>query len=296
MNKLNPNPLTICKFGHKFQIMVRLGDYNTLKVVKKVDFGLYLDGGEDGEILMPARYVAEDTAVDDEVTVFIYLDSEDRMVATTEQPKAKVGEFAMLQVTEVNRVGAFLDWGLVKDLMVPFREQKVKMEKGQWHIVFVYIDLDTDRIAASAKLDQFLDNVAPEYAEGDEVNIMVVNRTDLGYKVIINNLHWGIIYSNEVFKPLSKGQVMKAYIKKVREDDKIDVSLQKPGFARVKPLQEQILAKLKDNGGFLPVNDKTDAQVIYDMFGCSKKSLKMTIGTLFKQRQIVIGNDGIKLT
>ncbi len=275
--------------------MVRLGDYNTLKVVKKVDFGLYLDGGDDGEILMPIRYVSEETAVGDEVTVFVYLDSEDRIIATTEQPKAKVGEFAYLEVKAVNRFGAFLDWGLTKDLMVPFREQKVKMEQGQWHLVFIYIDLDTDRIAASAKLDQFLDNVAPEYKDGDEVKIMVAGRTDLGYKVIINELHWGVIYANEVFKTLNRGEVYTAYIKKVREDDKIDVSLQKPGFAKVDSLQEQIMAALNESGGFLPVNDKTDAQVIYDMFGCSKKSFKMTIGTLFKQRKIVIDSAGIKL-
>jgi predicted RNA-binding protein (virulence factor B family) len=275
--------------------MVRLGDYNTLKVVKRVDFGLYLDGGDDGEILMPQRYVNDDIAIGDEVRVFIYLDSEDRLVATTETPKAKVGEFAYLQVSAVNRFGAFLDWGLAKDLMVPFREQKVKMEQGQWHLIFVYIDLDTDRIAASAKLDQFLDNVAPEYKEGDEVEIMVAARTDLGYKVIINNLHWGIVYSNEVFKTLNRGEKLTAYIKKVREDDKIDVTLQKPGFARVDSLQDMILDKIRNAGGFLPVNDKTEAQVIYDMFGCSKKSFKMTIGTLFKQRKIVIGNDGISL-
>jgi len=274
--------------------MVRLGDYNTLKVVKRVDFGLYLDGGDDGEILMPQRYVNDDIAIGDEVRVFIYLDSEDRLVATTETPKAKVGEFAYLQVSAVNRFGAFLDWGLAKDLMVPFREQKVKMEQGQWHLIFVYIDLDTDRIAASAKLDQFLDNVAPEYKEGDEFK-EVAARTDLGYKVIINNLHWGIVYSNEVFKTLNRGEKLTAYIKKVREDDKIDVTLQKPGFARVDSLQDMILDKIRNAGGFLPVNDKTEAQVIYDMFGCSKKSFKMTIGTLFKQRKIVIGNDGISL-
>lgn len=283
------------KFEHKLQIMVKLGDYNILRVVKRVDFGIYLDGGDDGEILMPTRYVPQDVEVDDDLNVFIYLDSEDRLIATTEQPKAKVGDFALLEVTAVNQVGAFLDWGLAKDLMVPFREQKVKMEPGQKHVVYIYVDEDTDRIVASAKLDQFLDNVAPTYKEGDEVRLMVVSKTDLGYKVIINGLHWGMVYANEVFKPLHRGDCLTGYIKKVRDDDKIDVSLQKPGYARVDSLQEQILDKLRRNNGFLPVNDKTDAQVIYDLFGCSKKSFKMTIGTLFRLRQITIEPDGIKL-
>ena len=283
------------KFEHKLQIMVKLGDYNILRVVKRVDFGIYLDGGDDGEILMPTRYVPQDVEVDDDLNVFIYLDSEDRLIATTEQPKAKVGDFALIEVTAVNQVGAFLDWGLAKDLMVPFREQKVKMEPGQKHVVYIYVDEDTDRIVASAKLDQFLDNVAPTYKEGDEVRLMVVSKTDLGYKVIVNGLHWGMVYANEVFKPLHRGDCPTGYIKKVRDDDKIDVSLQKPGYARVDSLQEQILDKLRRNNGFLPVNDKTDAQVIYDLFGCSKKSFKMTIGTLFRLRQITIEPDGIKL-
>lgn len=288
-------PRTILKFGHKLQIMVKLGDYNILRVVKRVDFGIYLDGGDDGEILMPNRYVPQDVEVNDDLNVFIYLDSEDRLIATTEQPKAKVGDFALLQVTAVNLVGAFLDWGLLKDLMVPFREQKMKMEPGQQHVVYIYVDEDTNRIVASAKLDQFLDNVAPTYKEGDEVQLMVVSKTELGYKVIVNGLHWGMVYANEVFKPLHRGDCLTGYIKKVRDDDKIDVSLQKPGYARVDSLQEQILDKLRSNNGFLPVNDKTDAQVIYDLFGCSKKSFKMTIGTLFRLRQITIEPNGIKL-
>ncbi len=275
--------------------MVNLGDYNILKVVKRVDFGIYLDGGDDGEILMPARYVPQGVEPGDDLNVFIYLDSEDRPIATTEQPKAKVGDFALLKVTAVNQVGAFLDWGLMKDLMVPFREQKVKMEPGQQHIVYIYVDDDTQRIVASAKLDRFLDNMAPTYQEGDEVRLMVVSKTDLGYKVIINGLHWGMVYANEVFKPLHKGDCLSGYIKKVRDDDKIDVSLQKPGYGRVDSLQNQILEKLKLNNGFLPVNDKTDAQIIYEMFGCSKKSFKMTIGTLFRLRQIMIQPNGIKL-
>ena len=275
--------------------MVNLGDYNILKVVNRVDFGIYLDGGDDGEILMPARYVPQGVEPGDDLNVFIYLDSEDRPIATTEQPKAKVGDFALLKVTAVNQVGAFLDWGLMKDLMVPFREQKVKMEPGQQHIVYIYVDDDTQRIVASAKLDRFLDNMAPTYQEGDEVRLMVVSKTDLGYKVIINGLHWGMVYANEVFKPLHKGDCLSGYIKKVRDDDKIDVSLQKPGYGRVDSLQNQILEKLKLNNGFLPVNDKTDAQIIYEMFGCSKKSFKMTIGTLFRLRQIMIQPNGIKL-
>ena len=283
------------KFEHKLQIMVKLGDYNILRVVKRVDFGIYLDGGRDGEILMPSRYVPQEVEPGDELNVFIYLDSEDRLIATTEQPVAKVGDFALLSVTAVNQVGAFLNWGLPKDLLVPFREQKIKMEPGQQHVVYIYEDDDTHRIVASAKLDRFLDNVAPTYQEGEEVQLMVVSKTDLGYKVIVNNMHWGMVYANEVFKPLHRGDCITGYIKKVREDDKLDVSLQKPGYARVDSLQELILEKLRHNNGFLPVNDKTDANIIYDLFGCSKKSFKMTIGTLFRLRQIVIQPEGIKL-
>lgn len=275
--------------------MVKIGDYNILRVVKKLDFGLYLDGGDDGEILLPTKYVPEGVETGDDLNVFIYFDSEDRIIATTEQPTAKVGEFALLEVVAVTKFGAFLDWGLAKDLMVPFREQKIKMETGQKHVVYIYVDEQTQRIVASAKLDRFLDNVAPNYETDQEVELMIASKTELGYKVIINSLHWGMLYGNEVFQQLHRGDVMTGYIKKIREDDKIDVSLQKSGFARTETLQDQILDKLKSNKGFLPVSDKTDAQIIYDLFGCSKKSFKMTIGTLFKQRIIVIEKDGIRL-
>jgi len=276
--------------------MVEIGKYNTLRVVKEVDFGIYLDGGEEyGEILMPSRYVPEDVKPDDELEVFIYNDSEDRVIATTEKPYAAVGEFKFLKVKAVNRFGAFLDWGLPKDLLVPFREQKAKMVEGGTYLVYVYLDDETDRIVASAKVDKFLDNKIPEYEEGEEVNLLVAEKTDLGYKVIIEGLHWGMIYENEIFTPVETGQYLKGYIKKVRDDDKIDVSLQKEGYDQVDGISKNILDKLKEAGGFLAVSDKSPADMIYHMFGISKKNFKKAIGALYKKKLIKLSKEGIKL-
>ncbi len=275
--------------------MILPGRYNTLKVVKFVDFGVYLDGAEMGEILLPARYVPEECEVGQDLEVFIYLDSEDRIIATTEKPYAQVGEFAMLRVNAVNNIGAFLDWGLMKDLLVPFREQKMNMVEGRSYLVYVYVDPDSKRIAASAKLEKFLDNVIPEYQIGEEVSLIIESESDLGYNAIINHLHRGILYHDELPAPMKKGQHLKAYIKKIREDKKIDLSLYRPGYEQVDAVSQNILDRLKEAGGFLPLTDKSDAVIVFDHFGISKKVFKKAIGALYKQRRILLEPNGIKL-
>ncbi|HEX3008637.1 MAG TPA: S1-like domain-containing RNA-binding protein [Bacteroidales bacterium] len=275
--------------------MVELGKYNKLKVVKKLDFGVYLDGEEQGEILLPLRYVPENCEVDDEVEVFIYFDSEDRIIATTEKPLAQVEEFAYLRVVSVNTIGAFLDWGLMKDLLVPFREQKQKMEEGKFYLVFVYLDKDSNRIVASAKLDQFLDNTPPDYSTGQEVDLVIASQTDLGFNAIVNNTHWGMLYKNEVFKPLSKGMKLKGYIKKVREDDKIDLSLNRLGYGKIDDISAKLLKKIEDNGGRLDLTDKSDPELIYLKLNMSKKVFKMAVGALYKERLITITPQGLVL-
>ena len=275
--------------------MILPGRYNTLKVVKYVDFGVYLDGAEMGEILLPARYVPEVCEVDEDLEVFIYLDSEDRIIATTEKPFAQVGEFAMLRVNAVNNVGAFLDWGLMKDLLVPFREQKMNMVAGRSYLVYVYVDPDSQRIAASAKLEKFLDNVIPEYKVGEEVSLIVESESELGYNAIINHLHRGILYHDELPGPLNKGQKLKAYIKKVRDDKKIDLSLYRPGYEQVDGISQDILNKLHEAGGFLPFTDKSDAALIFERFAISKKIFKKAIGALYCQRRILMEEKGIRL-
>ncbi|HEY5510267.1 MAG TPA: S1-like domain-containing RNA-binding protein [Prolixibacteraceae bacterium] len=275
--------------------MILTGRYNTLKVVKFVDFGVYLDGAEMGEILLPARYVPETCEVGDDLEVFIYHDSEDRIIATTEKPYAQVGEFAMLRAIAVNNVGAFLDWGLMKDLLVPFREQKMNMEAGRSYLVYVFVDPDSGRIVASAKLEKFLDNVIPEYQVGEEVSLIVESESTLGYNAIINHLHRGILYHDELPGPLNKGQQLKAYIKKVREDHKIDLSLYRPGYEQVDSISQTILDRLKEAGGFLPFTDKSDAALIFDHFAISKKVFKKAIGALYRQRRIVLEEKGIKI-
>lgn len=275
--------------------MAEIGKINSLRVVKEVDFGLYLDGGEHGEILLPKRYVPENIKPEDVLDVFIYLDSEDRIIATTETPHVMLGEFAYLKAVAVKSIGAFLDWGLMKDLFVPFREQKQKMEQGKWYIVTVYLDHETKRLVASAKIEKFLDNLPPDYETGEEVDLLIAGETDLGFNAIINNKHLGILYKNEIFQPLRKGERIKGYIKKIREDEKIDLLLQKPGYAKVDAISMKIINVLKQHNGFLPVTDKSDPETIYELFGVSKKTYKKAIGALFKFRIIDIEDKGIRL-
>ena len=274
---------------------VKLGRYNQLEVVKKVEFGVYLDGDEDGEILLPKKYVPEDCEEGDMLNVFIYLDMEERLVATTLQPYAQVGDFACLEVAWVNEYGAFLDWGLMKDLFVPFREQKVKMQKGRRYVVHIHVDEESYRIMASAKVERYLSDERPEYQPGEEVEVMVWQRTDLGYKVIVDNKFSGMLFHNEVFRQLEIGMRLSAYIKQVRPDGKIDLELQKAGFHKVDDFAEVLLQYIRDNGGRTSINDKTDAETIYDAFGVSKKTFKKAVGDLYRKRLIVLEDGGIRL-
>lgn len=275
--------------------MAEIGKFNTLRVKKVVPFGVYLDGGELGEILMPKKYVPDNCEVDGTVEVFVYLDSEDRPIATTEKPYVTVGEFAFLPVVSVSSVGTFLDWGLAKDLFVPFREQKLRMVEGKKYVVFVYFDDQSKRIVASAKIEKFLDNTIPDYTIDQEVELIVINETDLGFSVIVDQRHSGVLYHNEVFQPLRKGDRVTGYIKKVRDDEKIDVILQKPGYEKVDTISQTIIDKLKQTGGFLAVTDKSDPDEIYALFRISKKTFKKAIGGLYKDRTISIEGNGIRL-
>lgn len=274
---------------------IKLGKYNQLEVVKEVDFGVYLNGDEDGEILLPKRYVPEGTKPGDVLNVFIYLDMEERLVATTLQPYVQVGEFACLEVAWVNQFGAFLNWGLMKDLFVPFREQKMKMQKGKRYVAYVHLDEESYRIVASAKVEHFLSTEKPDYQPGQEVEVLVWQRTELGYKVIVENKFSGMLYHNEIFQPLEVGMRLTAFIKQVRPDGKIDLVLQKAGARKVDDFSEVLWQYIKDNDGFTPLNDKTDAEVIYHTFGVSKKTFKKAVGDLYKKRRIVLEEDGIHL-
>jgi hypothetical protein len=275
--------------------MAAIGLMNELEVVKTVDFGIYLDGGPHGEILMPRRYVPEGCKPGDVLNVFIYLDSEDRLLATSETPKAMVGEFALLKVISVTAVGAFLDWGLPKDLLVPFREQQQRMEEGKSYLVYVYLDDESQRIVATSKLDKCVDNIPVDYEVGEEVDLLIAGQTDLGYKAIIDNSHWGMIYKNEVFQDLKTGQKLKGFIKTIREDEKIDLSLQKEGYEKIDDLSQAILNKLAANNGFLPFTDKTDPELIKKTFQISKKNFKKAIGSLYKHRLVSLEEDGIRM-
>lgn len=276
--------------------MIEIGKINTLKVVKEVDFGLYLDGGEAfGEILIPTRYVPEDTEVDHYLDVFIYLDSEDRLIATTEEPYAQVGDFAFLKCVSTTSFGAFLDWGLPKDLLVPFSEQAHDMVEGLSYFVRVYLDEETERIVASAKTNQFLDNIPHDFEEGDQVDLIIGTPTELGMKVIVNGQFSGLIYHNEIFTPVKPGMRTIGFIKKIREDEKLDIALQEEGYAKVEGVAGEILDKIKKSGGYIELNDKSSPESIKHVFGISKKVFKKAIGALYKDRIITIEPEGIRL-
>ena len=273
---------------------IELGKYNTLEVVKEVAFGMYLDGGEEGEILLPSRYVPQDCKVGDKLNVFIYLDNEERLVATTLTPLVQVGQFACLEVAWINQYGAFLNWGLMKDLFVPFREQKMKMQVGKKYVVHAHLDDESYRIVASAKVDRYLSKEKAAYESGQEVDILIWQKTDLGFKAIINDEYSGLLYESEIFQPLHTGMRMKAYVKQVREDGKIDLLLQKPGQAKVEDFSATLLDYIREQGGRIALNDKSPAEEIYATFGVSKKTFKKAVGDLYKEvTKIVyfIGNE-----
>ncbi len=278
-------------------MLLEIGKYAKLRIVKSLSFGSYLDGGPFGEILLPVKEVPETAKPEDVIDVFIYCDSEDRIIATTLKPKAQVGELAYLEVKDVSEYGAFLDWGIpTKHLFVPFREQLERMEIGRSYVVFLYLDEKTDRIAASMKLNKIIEIEAEGFEDGQKVDILVTQRTEMGFKVIVEDKYWGVLYHNEIFQTVRIGDRLGAYIKKVREDKKLDIVLQKQGYLATIPISAQlILDMLKENEGFLPLTDKSPPTLIYDMLQMSKKSFKKAIGGLYKQKIIQIKKDGIHL-
>lgn len=274
--------------------MINVGQFNRLVVVKEVPFGVYLNGDDRGQVLLPNKYVPKGTQLNDELEVFIYFDSDDKIIATTQRPRAKLGGFSCLKVIDVNRVGAFLDWGLDKDLLVPQPEQHRPMENGRSYIVYVKQD-NQGRIIGSSKLDYYLDKSPIRFKKGDEVNLLVAERTALGNKVIVNDRHWGLIHSGDIFQTLQYGSRTRGYIKTIREDGKIDVVLKKVGQDSIRDLESQIMTELQKAGGFLPLHDKTPSQDIQRTFNDSKKSFKSAIGQLYKRGEIIIEDEGIRL-
>jgi len=275
--------------------MLKLGRYNLLRVVKTTSFGVYLDGSNYGEILLPKRYVPSDCQIDNWLRVFVYLDSEDRLIATTDTPKAQVGECVSLKVVAVSHFGAFLDWGLPKDLLVPRREQAQPMQVGQSYVVYVHVDGPSESIIGSSRLELFLNDIGSDFKARQAVDLLIYERTELGFKAVIDNTHLGLLYANEVFQPLSVGERVQGYIKTVRSDQKIDLMLQLPSAVAHDALTTKILEHLHAGGGRSEFTDKSSPEAIYQEFQVSKAHFKRAIGLLYKQQQIVIGKEGIRL-
>lgn len=273
---------------------MKTGEYNTLKIDRRTTVGLYLtDGNED--VLLPNKYIPARIDMDEEITVFVYLDQQERKVATTLEPKIYLNEFALLKVNYVNEIGAFLDWGLEKDLFVPFREQARKMEAGKWYVVYMYLDEKTGRLVASSKLNQFLDNKNLTVSEGDEADLIVTHITEAGINVIINEKHKGLLYKNEVFEDLRTGDRIIGYIKKIRPDGKIDVSRRPLGVANLEQSAQEVYDYLKQNKGFIPLTDKSNPEEIKDLLEMSKKSFKKAIGILYKEKKVDLRPGGVYL-
>jgi len=275
--------------------MTKIGAYNCLRVIREVDFGVYLDGVDLVDILLPRPYVPVDCQVDDQLDVFVYVDSEDRLVATTDVPKVQVGECACLKVLEVNAVGAFLDWGLPKDLLVPFSEQYTRMEVGRFYTVYVYCDESSGRIAASSKLNKYLQETTDSLHDQQAVDLLICAKTDIGFKAVIDNAYLGVLFNSDVLQPLRMGQKLKGFIKHIREDGKIDVCLQLQSQSMRDDLAEKIVLHLQENGGFSLLTDKSTPEAIYRQYRVSKASYKKAIGNLFRQQRLVIESDRIVL-
>ena len=274
---------------------MELGKYNTLRVVKDTPQGYYLEDHEDNEVLLPVKYIPAGLNIGDEIEVFLYLDSEDRPISTTLIPNIVLDEIAVLKVKEVNEHGAFLDWGIAKDLFVPFAEQKTPMVKGRPYIVIMYFDEESNRLAASSKYNDFTSDEENNFRTWEEVDLIIANETDLGYNVVINGESEGLLYYDEVFKKIRYGEQMKGYVKKIREDGKLDITLQKQGYSNVMGNLKVIIDELKINNGHLKFNDKSDPEAIRKYFSMSKKTFKKAIGSLYKDRLIRIEDDGIYL-
>jgi predicted RNA-binding protein (virulence factor B family) len=276
--------------------MIHIGDYNTLEILREADQGLYIADEEGNEVLLPNRYVPEAFKIWDKLEVFVYLDNEERPVAVTDKPYIKVNEFAMLRCNEVTAHGAFLDWGLLKELFCPFKEQAFKMKAGGWYLVFCYLDEETGRLVASSKTNRFLDNKVLTVEPFEEVDLIVSHPSDIGMNVIVNKKHSGLIFREDMFKDVSIGDRLKGYVKKIRPDNKLDIVLGKIGYRNIEPNAETIMCELENNDGYLALTDKSDPEAIKELLQMSKKRFKKAIGTLYKQRLILIEEEEIRLS
>lgn len=274
--------------------MTEAGKYHTLKVLREADFGVFLDDGDAG-ILLPKRYVPDGLKPGDEITVFVYHDNDGRLIATTDKPVAVVGEMAGMEVASVTPHGAFLKWGIMKDVFVPVSNMERRMRPGEVRLIKLYIDEQTGRVTGTEKIDKFLSNYKLTVSENDEVDLLVMGKTDIGYKVIVNNKHIGLLHYNEVYSDLEPGDKLKGFVKAIRPGNKIDVSPGVRGYERVKSEEEKIMETLRNNSGYIPFNDKSDPEEIYARFGMSKKTFKMTLGALYKKRLISFTQTGTKL-
>ncbi len=276
--------------------MIKIGQINSLEVIKKADFGVFLDGDDYGSVLLPNKHVPEGTELGDHIEVFLYFDSESQLAATIDKPIAQVGEWGLMKIEGINQTGAFVNWGIKeKDLLIPFSEQRARFTAGQNILVYVYTDKASGRIVGTTKFNKWLDKTPSNYEVNEEVDLIIAERSQLGYKAIVNGKHWGMIFPSDVFGKLFIGKKLKGYIKQVREDGKIDLSLQKVGVAKMDDLSSKIIDLLEKKGGFLPLNDKSSPEAIFDAFRTSKGTYKKTIGGLYKQGKIVIEKDGIRL-
>ncbi|WP_372937236.1 S1 RNA-binding domain-containing protein [Seonamhaeicola sp.] len=275
--------------------MIELGQINTLEILRETDHGIYLVDEENNEVLLPNRYVPATFKIWDKIDVFIYLDNEERLVATTDEPYIKLGDFALLRCSQVTDYGAFLDWGLVKELFCPFKEQAFKMKPGGWYLVHCYLDEKTERLVASSKTNRFLSNKELTVNQFDEVDLIVSHPSDIGWNVIVNKTHLGLIYKDNIFTDISVGDKLKGIVKKIRPGNKLDIALGQIGYRNIEPNAKRILEALQDDGGFLSLTDKSDPELIKDTLQMSKKSFKKAVGTLYKQKRIQIKPDGIYL-
>jgi predicted RNA-binding protein (virulence factor B family) len=276
--------------------MIRIGDYNTLEIIREAEQGIYLSDAEDNEVLLPNRYVPETFKIWEKIEVFVYLDNEERLVAVTDEPYVLRNDFALLRCNQVTDHGAFLDWGMVKELFCPFREQAFPMKAGGWYLIYCYLDEVTNRLVASSKTNSFLDNKQLTVQQFDEVDLIVSHPSDLGMNVIVNNEHLGLIFTEDIFKDISVGDRLKGFVKKVREDNKLDIVLGKIGYRKIEPNADLVMECLGDtSNGFLALNDKSNPEDIKNVLQMSKKTFKKAIGTLYKQKLITIKDDGIYL-
>ena len=275
--------------------MINIGEYNTLEIIREAEQGLYLADSEGEEVLLPNRYVPKEFKIWDKMKLFVYLDNEERPVATTDEPHVIKGQFAMLRCSEVAPFGAFLDWGLVKELFCPFKEQAFKMKRGGWYLIYCYLDETTNRLVASSKTNHYLDNKELTVQQFDEVDLIISHPSEIGMNVIVNNIHSGLIFNDDIFKELSVGDRMKGTVKKIRPGNKLDISLGKVGYRNIEPNAETILHELEDNGGFLNLTDKSSPEDIKNGLEMSKKNFKKAVGSLYKQKLIEIKDDGIYL-